>query len=232
VIPARWIVHLYAKLIRLYPRGFRAAFEDEMQVVFADAVAEAIERGGMSLIVVCLRELLDWPMALLRQHWLGMRDLIYRNQGEEEASYQIISGDGTPGVVSKVGGLSRRLAILLAGKDAKVRRLFDLACAALLLTAAAPLLLVIAVLIKVDSPGPVIFCQQRVGRNGRLFTLYKFRSMVCGADRMLVSRGEPDPRLTHVGRYIRKLYLDEYPTLFNVLTGDMSVFGPRPELPQ
>ena len=88
-----------------------------------------------------------------------------------------------------------------------------------------------AVLIKLDSPGPVIFCQQRVGKGGQPYTLYKFRSMFCDVERRRSPvSGERDPRLTRVGRVIRRLYLDELPQLYNVLKGEMSVFGPYPEL--
>ncbi|MGB3713292.1 MAG: sugar transferase, partial [Candidatus Promineifilaceae bacterium] len=99
------------------------------------------------------------------------------------------------------------------------------------------------VLIKLDSPGPVLFKQRRVGENGRLFTMYKFRSMIDGAQDMqhkltetneqgeILFKSEGDPRITRVGRFMRRTSLDEIPQLINVLKGDMSLVGPRPELP-
>jgi lipopolysaccharide/colanic/teichoic acid biosynthesis glycosyltransferase len=113
------------------------------------------------------------------------------------------------------------------------KRLFDAIASLLALTALSPLLLAIAGLIKLDSPGPVFFRQQRLGRGARPFTIYKFRTMRAGAS----TRGpritvHADPRVTRVGRVLRRFDLDELPTLLNVLRGEMSLVGPRPELPE
>lgn len=131
------------------------------------------------------------------------------------------------------------------GFDRLVKRTLDLILATIILALVWPLMLVIALVIKVTSPeGPVIFKQQRLGENGRLFKMYKFRTMVPDAEQRLheVMRRLPDGRVVHkvrddprvlpVGRILRRLSLDELPQLFNVLKGDMSLVGPRPELPQ
>ena len=119
----------------------------------------------------------------------------------------------------------------------------DRSLAALALLALAPLLVVISVAVRVSSPGPVLYRQERVGINGRTFTMLKFRSMDVDADRRLeeiraanISDGllfkmRDDPRVTAVGRWLRRLSLDELPQLFNVLGGSMSMVGPRPPLP-
>ncbi len=124
-----------------------------------------------------------------------------------------------------------------------IKRLFDLVIASGLLLISIIPMIIITVLIKLDSEGPVLFRQQRVGENGRLFAMYKFRSMIHGADEMLeqiVERTEDgrvlfkkanDPRVTRVGRFLRHTSLDELPQVFNVIKGDMSLVGPRPELP-
>lgn len=112
------------------------------------------------------------------------------------------------------------------------KRLFDLIGAALGLVLLSPLLLIIAVWIKLDSPGPALFRQQRVGRYGRPFTIHKFRTMVVDA----AARGPAltagaDPRITPSGVFLRRSKLDELPQLWDVLAGNMSLVGPRPELP-
>jgi exopolysaccharide biosynthesis polyprenyl glycosylphosphotransferase len=123
-----------------------------------------------------------------------------------------------------------------------VKRVVDLVCAGIALVLAAPLMLVIALIIRLDSAGPALFRQQRVGENGKLFTIYKFRSMRADADARQAAGPRPeglqppekrpdDPRVTRVGRFLRRTSLDELPQLVNVLRGDMSLVGPRPELP-
>jgi exopolysaccharide biosynthesis polyprenyl glycosylphosphotransferase len=124
-----------------------------------------------------------------------------------------------------------------------VKRVFDLVVGGIAALIILPLLGAVALAIKIDNPGKVIFRQKRVGENGRLFNMYKFRSMVIGAEMMqdevtelneegdIVYKKADDPRITRVGRIIRRTSLDELPQLFNVLKGDMSLVGPRPELP-
>ena len=120
------------------------------------------------------------------------------------------------------------------------KRMIDIAAAALVLILISPILLVLAVWIKFDSPGPVFYRSKRVGKKGRVFTCYKFRTMVADADdlkdslRHLNEREGPffkiaaDPRVTRLGKFLRKYSLDELPQLWNVLKGDMSLVGPRP----
>ncbi|MCR5866259.1 TIGR03013 family XrtA/PEP-CTERM system glycosyltransferase [Aquincola sp. J276] len=114
-----------------------------------------------------------------------------------------------------------------------VKRLFDILSAAVLLVVSAPVMLVTMLLIRMESPGPVFYRQQRVGLNGESFDVVKFRSMRNDAEK----DGKPrwataaDDRITKVGRVIRKLRIDELPQLFNVLKGEMSIVGPRPERP-
>jgi exopolysaccharide biosynthesis polyprenyl glycosylphosphotransferase len=113
-----------------------------------------------------------------------------------------------------------------------LRRLLDIVLSSLLLLATAPVLLITALLIRLESPGPVIYRQDRVGLGGRVFTLWKFRSMWVDAERHGPSWATVhDPRVTLVGRFIRKVRIDELPQLVNILRGEMSMVGPRPERP-
>ncbi|MBN1174769.1 MAG: sugar transferase [Micromonosporaceae bacterium] len=117
------------------------------------------------------------------------------------------------------------------GGGARAKRLLDVAVSALALGAVWPLLLVIAVAIRLDSPGPVLFRQERVGLKGQVFHIHKFRSMMVVHDGALVSAAG-DSRVTRVGRVLRKSKFDELPQLLDVLAGDMSLVGPRPEVPR
>ncbi len=124
-----------------------------------------------------------------------------------------------------------------------VKRAMDLALSATMIVVLSPLLLAAAIAIKLDNPGPIFFRQKRVGLNGRTFVLMKFRSMVIEAEEMLeglraqnemsgpVFKIRNDPRITRVGRFLRRYSIDELPQLLNVLMGDMSLVGPRPPLP-
>lgn len=112
-----------------------------------------------------------------------------------------------------------------------MKRLFDVVASGLGLLTLAPVLLVVAIWIKLDSKGPVFYRQVRVGYKNRDFRIFKFRSMRMGADKgSLVTIGGRDPRITRSGYFIRKYKLDELPQLINVFVGDMSLVGPRPEV--
>ncbi|MDD3926549.1 MAG: sugar transferase [bacterium] len=114
-----------------------------------------------------------------------------------------------------------------------LKRAFDLLCVVPGLLLLLPLMAVLALCIKLDSKGPILFCQTRMGRMGKPFTIYKFRTMVEDAEgRGLQLTVRADPRITCYGRLLRDLKLDELPQLFNVLKGDMSLVGPRPEVPR
>jgi lipopolysaccharide/colanic/teichoic acid biosynthesis glycosyltransferase len=122
------------------------------------------------------------------------------------------------------------------------KRLLDVVLTLMGLMAIWPLLFLVALAIKVDTRGPVFFVQTRVGKDGRSFGMVKFRSMVAGADAMLAGlsgdrdgicfKAKDDPRVTRVGRMLRRTSLDELPQLWNVLIGQMSLVGPRPALPR
>lgn len=112
------------------------------------------------------------------------------------------------------------------------KRFFDIAVSLAAIVVLSPLMLVTAVAVKLDSKGPVIFKQERLGLKGKVFNIYKFRSMCCGAEHMGtgVYSGVDDVRVTRVGRILRKTSIDELPQLVNILKGEMSFIGPRPPL--
>lgn len=124
-----------------------------------------------------------------------------------------------------------------------VKRIFDLIVAFSILFAVMPVMVIVALVIKLTSPGTILFEQTRIGEGGKPFKIYKFRSMVVNAEALqskvnhkdkdgnLIHKTKDDPRVTPIGRVIRKTSLDELPQLFNVIKGDMSLVGPRPELP-
>lgn len=115
------------------------------------------------------------------------------------------------------------------------KRSFDVALAGVVLVPAVPVMAAAAALVKLTSPGPAVYTQTRVGRNGKPFTMYKLRSMThnCEATSGIVwSSGRNDTRVTWVGRILRKTHIDELPQLFNILRGEMSLVGPRPERPE
>ena len=124
-----------------------------------------------------------------------------------------------------------------------IKRIFDIVAVTCGIVLLSPLMIIIAVLIKTEDHGPIFYKQVRVGKNGKTFKMYKFRSMFINADKMLdklkeqndvdgpMFKMKDDPRVTKIGHFIRKHSLDELPQFFNVLKGDMSLVGPRPSLP-
>lgn len=124
------------------------------------------------------------------------------------------------------------------------KRVMDILGAGCGLVLLSPVIIIVAILVKVSSKGPVFFSQKRVGKNGKIFYMYKFRSMVVNAEELkekLAAQNEmsgpmfkmkDDPRVTKIGKFIRKTSLDELPQLWNVIKGDMSLVGPRPSLPK
>lgn len=159
---------------------------------------------------------------------------------------QIMNHLSHNGWMARVRSKSKRsLWAITIGLTYGLKRALDLLISVAALILLFPLFVLTAMAIYLENPGPVFYAQTRVGQNGRVFRFYKFRSMILNADRMknhLASQNESadgvifkikkDPRITRVGRVIRKFSIDELPQLINVLKGDMSLVGPRPPLPQ
>jgi lipopolysaccharide/colanic/teichoic acid biosynthesis glycosyltransferase len=200
----------------------------------AAPVAEVLARTGANLLIVLLSEHAAPPVParILALHDLGVPVRIL---------------PWTPAVRGAGSGAGERYAAPLRPAAARLKRALDLLLAGAAIVPALPVMLIIALIIRRDSPGPALFRQHRIGQHGRLFEMYKFRTMrhapeqAEAALRAAAPDTPPppgaayklpyDPRITRVGRFLRRSSLDELPQLFNVLRGDMSLVGPRPELP-
>ncbi len=135
------------------------------------------------------------------------------------------------GVLLQPTAALQPVTALTHGRYVKVKPTLDMILAVVLVIAAAPLMLMITFAIRMDSPGPALFRQQRIGKEGKVFTIYKFRTMVRHAPSYSLKVPVTDSRITRVGRWLRRTGLDELPQLWNVILGDMSLIGPRPEQP-
>ena len=171
--------------------------------------------------------------ALCEEHGITVRVLtnlfdlkIARSSAEE------LDGEGDPLITHSTGSVEEWPIV--------AKRIFDLTISSVVIILLSPVLLVAAILLKLASPGPVLFIQKRLGLNKRRFNVYKFRTMVVDAEKQMrevehlnevsgpVFKIKNDPRITPIGRFLRKTSIDELPQLFNVLKGDMSLVGPRP----
>jgi len=146
--------------------------------------------------------------------------------------YDIVSGQAR---TSQIYGfpLIDIMPQLMPEWEKKMKRLMDIVVSLLILVITSPVTLLTSIAIKLDSKGPVLYKQKRMGMNGKIFSVYKFRSMVADAEKMTgpVWSTKDDPRITRVGKFIRKVRIDEIPQMMNVLKGEMSLVGPRPERP-
>jgi exopolysaccharide biosynthesis polyprenyl glycosylphosphotransferase len=203
-----------------------------------DQLAGVVEAHGVSEVIIAL------PTDAHQKVW----DIVNRCQ-EHNVRYKVVPDLFEMSLsrvdVDEIAGIPligfRESTI--AGPNLVLKRALDIALGSLILLLSLPLWLIVPLLIKLDSPGPVLYRQVRVGRGGRQFTFYKFRSMRQGAEdewhrlRALNETEGPilkirnDPRLTRIGRFLRRTSMDELPQILNVLRGDMSLVGPRPPLP-
>ena len=169
-------------------------------------------------------DVLGRELVTLRTRGVAMEDC---HSFYERLVSKIAIADLSPEWIVRCKGFRRDRLIMLT------KRVIDMVVSAVGLLLSAPITLLTAVAIKVDSPGPILYRQERVGQNDEPFTIYKFRSMCESAEANggPVWAAEDDPRVTRVGKIIRKLRIDEIPQMINVLKGQMSLVGPRPERP-
>ncbi|MGH9640168.1 MAG: exopolysaccharide biosynthesis polyprenyl glycosylphosphotransferase, partial [Bryobacteraceae bacterium] len=194
-----------------------------------EAIGYAVEKFGIEILAVNSKFVSPELSVLLTElRFRGLRVYSLPDfcmQLSEELPLAILSDEW----LSFSGGFDVLQSRLLR----RVKRLSDLFLAAGFLLAAAPLMILTALAIRLDSPGPALFSQTRVGWKGRPYRLLKFRSMRRNAERNGAQWAQvDDPRVTRVGKWIRRLRIDELPQLFNVMAGQMSFVGPRPERPE
>lgn len=199
-------------------------------------LAEYLRRNIVDEAVIYL------PLASFFRHWSGVATLCQHNGIIVRINSDTLGFDNAKWLTEDFGGGHYIATHTAAGEGwpLVVKRTLDVVVSAALLAALAPLFLVLAVAITVTSPGPVFFLQERVGLNKRRFKIFKFRTMVLDAERLMAaleSRNEvsgpvfkirDDPRITPLGKFLRRSSIDELPQLINVLKGDMSLVGPRP----
>ena len=189
--------------------------------------AEGLKARGCEVLVIAIPNLSrdKFPQAMLAAMQANVEVAFLPNWATTDDQWTgSIDIDGL--LLTSAGKVTTSLRYGLA------KRAFDLAGSLLLLLFLSPILLVIALAVRMDSAGPIFFKQKRVGKDGRLFTMYKFRSMRTDAPVYGDSpKDSVDPRITRVGRFLRKTSLDETVQLLNVLRGEMSLVGPRPEMP-
>jgi lipopolysaccharide/colanic/teichoic acid biosynthesis glycosyltransferase len=197
---------------------------------------------GVAVLNLLLAELFDWF------HWIAERVIaraarrLPHGDRERWETEWLAELDALPGkhlshllwassIWLHAPSLSRALEHRPPLRAAVMKRALDITVSSALLVFLAPLMAVAALLIRLDSPGPVLFRQRRLGRDGRVFTLLKFRTMRLSASHTR-GRGKirQDPRVTRVGRFLRRYSMDELPQIFNVLRGEMSVAGSRPDI--
>src|SRR5574338_24059 len=144
--------------------------------------------------------------------------------------YEILSGQARTSQIYGIP-LIDIMPELMPEWEKKLKRLMDISISFLILIVSSPIIILTAIAIKIDSEGPVLFKQERLGQNGKPFNVYKFRSMIKDAEKYTgpVWSQKDDPRVTRMGRFVRKVRIDEIPQMLNVLKGEMSLVGPRPE---
>ncbi|MBN1825114.1 MAG: undecaprenyl-phosphate glucose phosphotransferase [Candidatus Eisenbacteria bacterium] len=193
-----------------------------------DAVADVCKREGVSRVFIVLPEShRERTVDVLRacENLPLEFEIVPDIFGKLGERMRVSDMDGIPMLVVK--------DFPLEAWNRFLKRTFDIAGSALLLVLLAPLFLLLAIVVRLDSPGPVFYRQRRIGRDGRVFDIVKYRSMVQGAEKETgpVWSGRGDERRTRVGAFLRRTSLDELPQLGNVLIGQMSLVGPRPERP-
>jgi undecaprenyl-phosphate galactose phosphotransferase/putative colanic acid biosynthesis UDP-glucose lipid carrier transferase len=224
-------------LVDLRQCGYQPIRSYELSASEVDAigVSKSVHQKIQSIISVSQTESIDYIFLLLKWDRPHLINTLARMLRVLPIPVHLLPDENVATFLSaRSGTIGTTLTVELQRaplSDAEqfVKRAFDIVTSAILLVLISPLMLITAALIKLDSPGPALFRQKRNGFNGRVFSIYKFRSMQVLEDGDRIRQAtRNDPRVTRLGRWIRKTSIDELPQLLNVLFGDMSLVGPRP----
>ncbi|MEM7130298.1 MAG: sugar transferase [Chloroflexota bacterium] len=218
------LIHLHAWLLEFYPAHYYAEFGEECMDTFALLAGEA--RTPTALLILWWREVRDWPTCVVKEHCssakASLTGYINRQRQIQHSRPGLVPIEWTQGIPEWL--------IRIIQQNPLGHRLFDVLFASFWLLLLSPLFLIIPIIVRLDSIGPSIFRQQRVGADGKLYTMYKFRSMTTG--KTSGATRERKRVVTRVGHMLRRYNLDEIPQLVNILKGEMSLIGSRPTLPK
>ena len=203
----------------LNPNVKRAHYKNVPIVVGLDKFSETIDRWNISEVLIILSP--------AEKEFLGQIVKLCTAKGID---YKIVSDAYDEDYGHIIRDIIRDA---ISREDFGIRRILDLIASIVLLVILFPLFVIVAIAIKIESPGPILYSQSRYGKDGKIFKVYKFRSMVADAEKRSgpVWASKNDPRVTRVGKFMRKTRIDELPQLINIIKGDMSFIGPRPERP-
>ncbi len=214
--------------VSLHKSEIGEAYNDLKVLGHLKKIKALVEKNKVEEVIICLGK--STPKNVMNA--IAQCEDLQVNLKIEPDMYQIVLGQARTQQIYGFPLIEIHPQIMKPWEH-QVKRLMDLSISLIALILLSPVLILTSLLIKLDSRGPILFSQKRVGKNGRIFTIYKFRSMVQDAEKLTgpVWAGEKDPRITRMGRFMRKTRIDELPQLFNVLYGHMSIVGPRPERP-
>jgi len=242
-VPRRFFTSaLHSPMLGIDPVGFVGTETDasdaiysndysqrDSRPIFREAISiEILKEWAIQEIFVCDTDITEHDLNVLREIAQGANCAISLVDDRE------ILANSKPTWVWEMDGLFVSTTAFRESDQFYnlTKRYLDIVCSAVLIALSAPMWLLVAIMIRAESAGPIFFRQTRVGQNGKLFEILKFRSMKADAPKYARSPEEAsDHRITRVGRFLRKTSLDEVPQLINVLKGDMSLVGPRPEMP-
>jgi len=214
--------------VSLSPNSIDETYQDAKVLGYYKDIARIVEKNQIEEIIIAVKK--SSPKEVIKI--ISRCDSLMVNLKIVPDLYDIVMGYGR---TNQIYGfpLIEIMPQMMPPWEQRIKRIIDVTVSFIVLIGFLPVWMLVAIIIKIESPGPVLFRQKRVGKDGKIFTIYKFRSMVQHAEKETgpVWAGQKDPRVTFFGKIIRKLRIDEIPQFFNILMNEMSLIGPRPERP-